>query len=145
MLLGACSSATASASAASRVIGAIGASVRSPVRQANADRSRADLPGAGFRPGWAGFQPRRSGEEIFSHFGAIDLSEKPQAFFVISGIAAYGRQPIGRKCHEVGNRQPSRHIFYIWIKAAVFVDNQDPGQFSCSIARESHRCRRLRP
>src|SRR5260221_10434091 len=52
----------------------------------------------------ARFQPRCGGEEIFSHFGAVDLIEKLQTLLVISGIAAGRRQPIGSKRDELGDR-----------------------------------------
>ncbi len=96
--------------------------------------TKADSPdfAAAIRPG---FQPRCGREKVVCHFRAVNLSEKLCGFLVISGIASYRCQPIGRKCDELGDRQPPRYILYVWIEAAVLVDDQDCSQFSRSIRR----------
>jgi hypothetical protein len=50
-------------------------------------------------------------EEIFSHLGVIELAERRQLLLVVSGVAAEGSQCVRCRCDEIGDSQPSRHIF----------------------------------
>ena len=51
------------------------------------------------------FQPFCVGQEVFPHFGSIELTEKRRSLLVVSGIAAQRGQSIGGESDEIGDRQ----------------------------------------
>ena len=91
---------------------------------AEAEADDADLAGAI----GAAFQPARGGDEIFGHFGPVDLAEQFAALLFVAGIAADAGESVGREGHVAEVRQAAGDIFNIWIQAAVFVDHQNAGQ-----------------
>ena len=74
------------------------------------------------------FQPERGGHEIFGHLVAVDGSEQHAAFVVVTGKAAHGGEPVRRKRHEVRQSEAARDVLDMRIQAAIFVDDDNPGQ-----------------
>ena len=77
----------------------------------------------------ARFQPHRGGHEILGHLLAVDLAEHLAAFVVVTGKAAQRGEPVRRKRHEVREGEPPRDVLDMRIQAAIFVDDDNAGQF----------------